>query len=135
MIIPYLCFKNNAAEAIAFYERAFNATDVKIMRFGDAPPNPEYPIPEEHLNLVMHSEMTVYGARVYISDSPTLEENPGNRIMLSLECQTPEQVTAAFNALKEGGVVMMPCEETFFAHMYGWLTDKFGISWQILCRK
>jgi PhnB protein len=40
-----------------------------------------------------------------------------------------------FAALSEGGAVQMPLQETFWAHRFGYLVDRFGTPWMINCEK
>lgn len=40
-----------------------------------------------------------------------------------------------FTELAEGGIVRMPLQETFWAHRFGVLTDRFAIPWAINCEK
>ena len=50
----YLNFNGNTREAVLFYAEVFGTEAPKIMTFGETPPNPDYPLPEEAKNLVMH---------------------------------------------------------------------------------
>ena len=51
---------------------------------------------------------------------------------LSLAVDSNEEAGKIYNLPKEGGEVFMPMEETFFAHRYAALRDKFGTSWMII---
>lgn len=42
---------------------------------------------------------------------------------------------SVFAALSEGGTVTMPIEKTFWAVLFGVLTDRFGVSWEINCEQ
>jgi PhnB protein len=55
---------------------------------------------------------------------------------LSLVCKEPAEVDAKLNSLGQGGgAVTMPGAETFFAHKFGMVKDKFGVNWMILAPK
>jgi PhnB protein len=41
------------------------------------------------------------------------------------------EIERLFNALAKDGSVDMPLGQTFFSELYGMLTDKFGIRWQL----
>ena len=43
-----------------------------------------------------------------------------------------DEITSSFNQLKEGGIVGMELQETFWSKCYGSVTDKFGIQWQLI---
>jgi uncharacterized glyoxalase superfamily protein PhnB len=47
----------------------------------------------------------------------------------------PAEAERLFNALAKGGSVRMALEETFWAHKFGMLTDRFGTPWMINCEK
>jgi PhnB protein len=128
----YINFNGNCREAVEFYAKAFGTEEPKIMAFGDAPPNPEFPIPEEAKKLVMHTELNISGSRVMFSDTfPGMPFNQGNNITLVINSSNVDEIKSIFNNLKEGGKVEMDLQETFWSKCYGNLTDKFGIGWQI----
>ena len=47
----------------------------------------------------------------------------------------PARAERVFNALADGGKVSMPLQETFWAHRFGMLVDRFGIAWMVNCEK
>lgn len=57
-------------------------------------------------------------------------KDPGN-IELAISTTDEAEVIRIFRALSEGGKVTMPLQETFWADLYGTLTDKFDINWII----
>ncbi|MFE6168892.1 VOC family protein [Viridibacillus arvi] len=128
----YLNFNGNCREAAEFYAEVFNTEKPEIMTFGDAPQNPEYTLPEEAKDLVMHTRLNILGSNVMFSDvfpgSPFIV---GNNVSLAVVSDNEEQLKSAFEALKVGGKVAMELQETFFSKCYGSLKDKFGIEWQI----
>lgn len=134
MITPYLNFAGQAGEAIEFYEKVFHGQNKQVMRYGDAPPNPQFPIREEDKNLVLHAEMTISGTKLNFSDTQDAI-NEGSMISLAVDFRTENEVREAFDKLKEGGEVLMELEPQFFSPLYGWVIDKYGVSWQIVCLK
>ena len=44
-----------------------------------------------------------------------------------------EEAERVFNELTEGGTVVMPIGETFWAQRFGMLKDRFGVSWMVNC--
>jgi PhnB protein len=47
---------------------------------------------------------------------------------------TPEEVRRVYDELTvDGGQVLMEIEPTFYAKMYAWVQDKFGVGWQLIC--
>ncbi|MEB2280493.1 VOC family protein [Lysinibacillus xylanilyticus] len=127
----YLIFNGNCREAVSFYEKVFNANKPEIMTFGDSPQNPNYPLPEEAKDLVMHTRLSIFGSTVMFSDTfPGSPFTTGNNVTLAVVSDDETQMRKAFDGLKEGGKVNMELQETFWSKCYGSLTDKFGIEWQ-----
>lgn len=127
----YLTFNGNCREAVEYYAEVFGADKPQIMAFGDSKPNPEYPLPEEAKNLVMHARLTISGSTVMFSDTfPGSPFTQGNNITLAIVSKDIDEIKSVFNKLKEGGTVGMELQETFWSKCYGQLTDKFGIGWQ-----
>jgi len=127
----YLNFNGNCREVVNFYAEVFGTEAPKIMTFGEMPPNPEYPLPEEAKDLVMHSRLNISGSNVMFSDVfPGMPFIEGNNITLAMVSKDLEEITSAFSKLKEGGKVVMELQETDWSKSYGQLTDKFGIIWQ-----
>lgn len=128
----YINFNGNCREAVTFYAEVFEAENPKFMAFGDAPPNPDYPLPEEVKDLIMHTRLNISGSNVMFSDVfPSMPFVEGNNISLSLITNNKEEVQRTFEKLIDGGKVEMDLQETFWSTCYGSLVDKFGIHWQI----
>jgi PhnB protein len=128
---PYLNFNGNCREAVEFYAEAFGTEEPKFMTFGETPPSPEYPLPEEAKSLIMHTRLNIVGSNVMFSDVfPGMPFVEGNNISLAIVHEDIEVLKSLFHKLKEGGTVVMELQETFWSKCYGSLKDKFGIEWQ-----
>lgn len=133
-LVPYISFNGNCEDAVKFYQKALGG-ESQIMHFGDAPPNPAFQVPESAKNLVLHAELRKNGHVIRFSDTfPGAPYQTGNNISFSLEFATKEETKVIFEALSEGGKVDMELGETFFSPLYGKLTDKFDIMWQVSCK-
>lgn len=127
----YINFNGNCREAVEYYAEVFETDKPQIMTFGETPPNPEYPLPDEAKELVMHTRLNINGSNVRFSDVfPGMPFVEGNNISLALVTNNMDDIKSYFNKLKEGGKVRMELQETFFSKCYGSLKDKFGIEWQ-----
>ncbi|MFD2371570.1 VOC family protein [Brevibacillus sp. GCM10020057] len=130
-INPYLNFNGNCREVVEYYAQVFGTEKPQIMTFGDAPPNPEYPLPEEAKALVMHTNLTVCKTMLMFSDVfPGMPFTPGNNISLAIVHDNMDEMKEYFQKLSEGGTVRMELQETFWSKLYGSVVDKFGIEWQ-----
>ncbi|AOV07138.1 VOC family protein [Sporosarcina ureilytica] len=128
----YLTFNGDCREAVEFYARVFKTEKPHIMTFGESPQNPDYPLPEEAKDLVMHARLTISGSNVMFSDTfPGYPFVEGNNITLAVVSKDIDEIRSAYEGLKEGGTVEMELQETFWSKCYGKVKDKFGIGWQL----
>jgi predicted 3-demethylubiquinone-9 3-methyltransferase (glyoxalase superfamily) len=51
-----------------------------------------------------------------------------------VECESEAELDEAFNKLSAGGTVLMPLNNYGFSTKFGWLNDRFGVSWQLNLR-
>jgi PhnB protein len=128
-IAPYLFFNGQARAAIETYAAVFGVPVPKPMTMKDAPPGMS--IPDERKDWIMHCELKIGDAVLYMSDdlaanSPAME---GCSVMISLP--TAAEGKAAFDKLAKGGTIRMPWEPTFWSAGFGTLTDCFGIRWMV----
>lgn len=65
---------------------------------------------------------------------PDMPFTVGYNISLVIVSDDKEKIEQSFSKLKEGGTVKMELQETFWSKCYGFITDKFGISWQFSLR-
>jgi PhnB protein len=128
----FINFNGNCREAVEFYAKVFGTEKPQITSFRDAPPNPEFPVPEEAKDLVLYACLNINGSNVMFSDIfPGMPFVVGNNISLTIGSKNIEEIKSLFNKLKEGGTVNMDLQETFWSKCYGSVTDKFGIQWQL----
>ncbi len=68
-----------------------------------------------------------------LNGGPMYQPNPS--ISLFVVCESEAEVNKAWSQLSEGGKILMPLDKYEWSGKYGWLQDKFGISWQIYLGK
>lgn len=128
----YLMFNGNCREAVEFYSKVFKTEEPNISTFGESPQDPNYPMPEEAKNLIMHANLNIAGSRVMFSDSwPGSPYVVGNNVTVALVSEDEALIRSAYEGLKEGGTVNMELQETFWSKAFGMVKDKFGVLWQI----
>lgn len=131
-LIPYLVMDGNAKEAIQFYEKALDAKILFYQTFGEMPENPEFPLPEEAKDRVSHALVRVGESDLMFSDTfPGQPHQSGSQVTICISTNDKEKSKRIYDALKQGGQVNMPLQETFFSPAYGIVTDKFGVTFQI----
>ncbi|MNL53535.1 hypothetical protein D3C87_1767930 [compost metagenome] len=128
-ITPFLMFEGRAEEAIHFYLSLFeNAEIVAIQRYGAEGPGPE--------GTVVHATFTLAGQTFMAIDSFVQHAFTFTPSMsLYVTCETEAEIDRLFAALSGGGSVMMPLAAYPFSEKFGWLADRFGVSWQLTLAK
>lgn len=129
MITPYLMFNRECDEAFKMYQKAFDGEMLAIQKYGDMPPNPEFPVGESDKNLVLHAQLKLTeSGMIYGSDGQrNYDDSP--KVSISVELDSEEKALKAWEVLKEGGSVYMELQSTFFAKLHGSVQDKYGVTW------
>lgn len=76
--------------------------------------------------------ITLCGREFMCSDSPVKHAfsfTPSSSIFVDFD--SPEELERVFGVLSEGGQVLMPLNNYGFSKRFGWLNDRFGVSWQL----
>ena len=128
----YLVLNGNCREAVEFYSKVFNTEAEQLTTFGESPQHPDYQLPEDTKDLIMHARLTISGSTIMFSDTfPGEPYIAGNNVTLALISNNMDDLKSWYEQLKDGGTVDMELQETFWSKLYGQVTDKFGIHWQI----
>src|ERR1700683_5470956 len=126
----YLNYGGNCAEAFRFYEKHLGEKITSMMTFGQQPETAKaHP---ELKDQIPHARMTIGDTYIMASDAPKDNFQPMRSVYLSLNVDSNEEAERIHKLLAEGGEIFMPMEETFFAHRFSMLRDKFGTSWMII---
>lgn len=132
-LIPFLGFSGQAHEAMAFYASALGGSVTSEMRYRDMPPMDDAPgcgpMPPDTLDHVAHSQLEVGEAILMAADGPG--QGGGETTTINVEVTSSEEAERVFAALAEGGQVQMPLAETFWAHRWGMLLDRYGKPWMV----
>ena len=120
-ITPHLWFDNNAEDAAKFYTSIFKDFKLKnVTTLHNTPSGTVEIITIE----VLGQEFTL------ISAGPLFKFNPSVSFLVA--CSTKEEVNELWKKLSEGGTALMDLGEYPFSEKYGWVQDKYGLSWQIM---
>lgn len=131
LIQPYLFFDGRCEEAIEFYKKAIGAEVEMLMRFKESPEPPPPGCGPVDGNKVMHASFKVGETTLLASDGKAEGKTKFEGFSLSLTVPNEAEADKAFNALVQGGQVMMPLSKTFFSARFGMLTDRFGVGWMV----
>jgi len=115
-ITTFLTLDDEAEEATAFYTSIFeNSRSLAVNRYGAEGPGPE--------GTVMSATFELAGEEfTALNGGPSFTFAQG--MSLFVDCETQEEVDDLWERLSDGGE----------KGLCGWLTDRFGVSWQIIPR-
>jgi PhnB protein len=126
----YLTFDGNCADAMRFYERVLGGK-IEMLLTNAASPMAEHSTPA-NANRIMHARLAIGDRAIMASDSLVGTPSEGfHGFSLSLSFATAAEAPPVFDALAEGGKVIMPVQKTFWAEGFGMLYDKFGVRWMV----
>ncbi|EJS67606.1 MULTISPECIES: VOC family protein [Bacillus] len=124
-ITTFLMFEGKAEEAMNFYTSLFDQSEiVSISRYDENGPGKE--------GTVIHATFTLNGQEFMCIDSYVNHNFTFTPAMsLYVTCETEEEIETVFNKLVQEGSVLMPLGSYPFSKKFGWLNDKYGVSWQL----
>jgi len=120
-ITTHLWFDTQAREAGEFYASTFGGSRVKSVTTLHNTPSGDVDVVA--VDIAGH-EFTL------ISAGPLFKFNPS--ISLLVACKTKEEVDKLWGALSKGGTALMDLGEYPFSGRYGWVQDRYGLSWQVM---
>jgi len=124
-ITTFLMFEGKAEEAMTFYTSLFDQSEiVNISRYDENGPGKE--------GSVIHATFTLNGQKFMCIDSYVKHGFTFTPSMsLYVTCETEEEIESVFHKLAQDGSVLMPLGSYPFSKKFGWLNDKYGVSWQL----
>lgn len=124
-ITPFLMFEGTAEEAMQFYVSLFDdAGIISVERWGARDVGAA--------GKIKKAEFTLCKRSFYCSDSPiehAFTFTPSLSLFVDLDGETSLERT--FLQLADGGKVLMPLDDYGFSKKFGWVNDRFGVSWQL----
>lgn len=126
-ITPFLWFNDTAEAAVNFYTSLFkNSAITQTSRYDKA---------GAEVSGRAEGSVMVMGFQLCGQDFSALNGGPmfsfSPAISFSVDCETEEEIDHLWHTLSKGGVVRMPFEKYPFSEKYGWVDDKYGVSWQL----
>ncbi len=120
IITPFLWFNDQAEAAAECYVSVFGNSKINhLSRNGET---------------VLVADFTLHGQRFNaLNGGPMYKFNPS--ISCYVVCETEAEIDSVWQQLAEGGMVMMPLNQYPWSPKYGWLQDRFGLSWQLTLGK
>lgn len=126
-VTPFLMFQGGKAEeAMNYYTSLIEDSEITtIIRYGSNEPGGDE-------GTVMKATFTLKGQEFMCIDSNIKHQftfTPSFSIYIS--CETDKEIDYLYEQLIEGGQALMPLGDYGFSKKFGWLNDKFGVSWQL----
>lgn len=120
-IMTHLWFDKEAGVAGEFYLKVFKNSKLLTRRTIPGTPSGDVnslTLEVENINLML------------LSAGPYFKINPSISFMIS--CSSKEEVEYYWNSFIEEGELMMSLDKYDFSELYGWVKDKYGVSWQVM---
>ncbi|MGA2548301.1 MAG: VOC family protein [Rectinemataceae bacterium] len=123
-ISPFLWFDDKAEEAATFYASIFGDSRIdSIARYGKLGPGPE----GSAMTLGFRLEGREFAA---LNGGPLFSFTPAFSFFVN--CPTESDIDALWRHLADSGTVLMELQGYPFSRKYGWVSDRFGLSWQLI---
>lgn len=120
-IVPHLWYDKEAKEAAEFYISLFDQSKLLDVTVIENTPSGDAELVSFELAGQKFES---------ISAGPFFKFNPS--ISLMVACYSVEEVNFKWKALSQGGIELMPLGEYPFSKWYGWVQDRYGLSWQLM---
>lgn len=122
-ITPFLWFDRQAEQAAEFYTSLFDHSRIsEVVRYTEGGPGPA--------GSVMTVSFELAGQQfIGLNGGPEFGFTPA--ISFFVHCDTVGEVDALWAKLSDGGTVLMPLDAYPFSEKFGWIGDRFGVSWQL----
>ncbi len=130
---PHLHFKGQCEAAFRFYEKCLGGKIAMMVTHEGTPMADQ--VPPDWRKKIIHARMTVGDSVLMGCDAPPDRYEEPKGFSVTLNVDKPAEAERIFNALADNGTVGMPLQETFWAHRFGMLVDRFGTPWMINCEK
>ncbi len=126
----YLSFPGTAAQAAELYSKVFGQ-EIEMMRFGDFPPSGD--MGNVDPDWIGHAQLVFENATMMFSDDPSGQASPANNFSVSWATTDEARLREVWQRFVDGGAkVSDELAPTFWAKLYGNLTDPFGVSWLLM---
>ncbi len=124
-LVTFLMFDGRAEEAMNFYVSLFKDSRIDAIYRYDAS-GPGKP------GSVIHARFTLNGQPFMAMDTAVKHEftfTPS--VSIWVNCDTEAEIDSLYNKMTDGGGVLMALQKYPFSEKYAWISDKFGVSWQL----
>lgn len=133
---PFILLEGTAREAISFYQKSLGAQLLFMQTVGEGPQHPDSPLTDEEKAKIAHSVLKVGDTTIFVADLDHGQKlHRGNGMNICLTVEDTGDAEQLYNALKEGGEVVVELGPAYFSPAYGMVTDKFGVDFQVFTKR
>lgn len=129
-LYTYLNYGGNCRQAFEFYAKHLGGKITMLTTHGEQPDSSKVPL--DWRDAVLHARIELGKTVLLGADIPPERFQPIRSAYLSMVVDSIEEAERIYALLSEGGQIFMPMAETFFAHRFAMLRDRFGTSWMVL---
>jgi predicted 3-demethylubiquinone-9 3-methyltransferase (glyoxalase superfamily) len=124
--LMFVCDQSGKAEeAIRLYTSLFNNSEIISIEYFKAGE------PGGKEGMVKQAFFTLAGQTYRAMDSMGHAFSFTPAVSIFVDCNNEEEIHTLFQKLSEGGSIMMPLGDYGFSKKFGWLADRYGLSWQL----
>jgi PhnB protein len=128
-ISPHLCFDGQCEEAFELYHKILGGRIATMLTYGASPIAAQ--TPSELHGRIVHATLEFEGIELTGVDIPSNQYQRPQGFFVLLTTAEPLDATRIFQALSEGGTIIMPYQATFWSAGFGVLVDRFHIPWEV----
>ncbi len=133
LITPNFNFDGRCEEAIALYQKAFQASVGSLLRYSDADTRDwTGELNSEQANYIYHAELLIGNQRIMMCDNMDVDLFRSTSLSLTVTFDTSEEVKKAYDILKEGSTTIYPMHSTTYSSCIVVFIDKFGFRWGLM---
>jgi len=123
---PFLMFQDNRAQAALdlYFATLPDSRMIRVERYAEGEPG--------LVGSIKVAVFTICGREFMCSDSPIKHGftfTPSSSTFV--EFDSVAELERVFGILSDGGEVLMPLDNYGFSERFGWINDRFGVSWQL----
>lgn len=123
---PFLMFQDGSAQAALdlYFDTFPDSRMVRVEHWGQGEPGP--------VGTIKVAVFTIFGREFMCSDSPIKHDfsfTPSSSTFVEFDSAT--ELDRVFGILSDSGHILMPLDNYGFSQRFGWLNDRFGVSWQL----
>ena len=124
-VTTFLMFEGQAEEAMTFYTSLFKDAEIQsLARYGAGESGDEGTVKMARFSLAGREFMG-------IDSSVHHDFTFTPAVSLYVECESEDEIDDLYGQLGDGGAALMPLGDYGFGSKFGWVNDRFGVSWQL----